>query len=599
MPGITLVLITLVMICSPAYAGNPFSEGVQKIRLTNGQRESLRTYIEATRERLERVVDDVRGVPLSDAERLYKQALIDTVIDSYRLEGRPELLTRYVINQGLELAYGVPAADGNGLTSAGVLPRDDRYQGLRVLVLEDSVHLALAVLPEDTKVLEAGELIDLPFLPLAYTRLKVARSWSAAVFSETTQYLFVLKLLEHWLTSVASSDQLHQARLASHLLEVEQLLKKELPKKRLKNKKYVSSRLRELRRLMRRMIDQEVRNVEGLNYPEALTAFSARTVFGAKSDGSGALTVDFVDSDLDGEISDAERVHAIEQGSQSARYLKIQAEDEIRNADRMWLLKTSLAVSRDLNSQSGGQVDFELDKVRRDTKSPADYGKDAHVDFTARAYKKSDESKFSRTQIKTRVVYQGSRNWCEETAQSGSTCDESNARWVAFRGGGVVYKRNVGSVPDWTENSVSVLTLGVAWSASSENGYFISGDVGGFQPGYNLSNDNHKNGWQFRWIDAAIETGFRAKNGFKISNRLSTSFAHGNYRDSASSLTFFGEMENELKIRFSYVPITASWNAERQSALIEVPDVAAGERDLPENPWRTTVQNMFNLGVDF
>ena len=577
---------------------NPFSEGTQKTRLTAAQRESLSSFIEATRDRLERVVEDVRGMPHPEAERLYKDALIATVIDSYRLEGRTELLTRYVINQGLELTYGIPTADGKSLTSRGVLPSDDRYQGLRVLILEDSVNLALAVLPEDEKILKNGELIDLPFIPFAYTRLKVARMWSAGIFGEKTQYLFMLKIFEHWLSTVATTDQLHQVRLASQILEVERFVGREDPKIHLKDKQHVSSRLREMRKLVRRVLAQEVNSIEGFTYPGALKHYSAKVVGtllkAEKDDAEAEINRLMIVNDW----SKVRATERYEEGKMSERRHILRKEDERRNSDKFWKMRGSVAASLNSDGEAGGKVGFELDQVLRDTKVPGD-GHFAHIDVTARGYKNADENGLSRSQVRARVIHEWTDLTCKAAEQADGICDESRNSGASFNILGAVFKRNTGTVPERTENSVSLYTLGTRWTAQSKDGYFLKGDIAVVQPGLNLTGDANTTGWQLRYFDASLKAGYRAENGFEFSNRLSTSMGHGDYvTENDARFTYFGELENELKVRLPHVPLYVSWNAERQSVKPEESTPVLSS-SMPDKPWQSKNQHMFNLGVDF
>ena len=572
-----ITLLAFVFAATNLYAEDPFAQGTSVVRLTPMQRESLNSYIEITRDRLERVVEDVRGVPLAQAERLYANALIATVLDSYRLEGRTELLTRYAINQGLEIAYGVPSADGKELAKYGILPADDRYQGLRVLVLEDSVKLALAVLPEDKKVLENGELIDLPFIPFAYKRLKVARMWSAAVFSEQTQYLFMLRVLEHWLSTVAAGDQLHQARLASQILEVEQLLRQE-NKTVSKDIKYISSHLRDMRKLVRRVLDLEERSAKDILYPQALKDFSKNI--------SGETTLQH-------------------QQKEKPSVLDLSQEDSRRKKDKIWKMRRDVSASVNSNGEIGGRASLELDHVLRDTNAPGNpvenmykMDREIHIDLTARAYKKADELSFSRTQVRARVINEAydPDYTCKIEEEADGICDENQDSGVSFVHGGVVFKRNAGTAPEWTENSVSAYTIGTRWTARTQQGYYAKGDFGFMQPGLNLTGNGESTGLQLRYFDAALEAGYQTKNGFKLSNRVNGSLGHGDYLDGQahSELTFFGEVENELKVQLPHVPVYASWNAELQTVKHEVPDGAS-----PAKPWRSNSQHLFNLGVDF
>lgn len=570
--AVLLCLVGALVGANILHADDPFTQGTTIVRLTPMQRESLSSYIEVTRDRLERVVEDARGMPLPEAELLYTNALILIVMESYRLEGRTELLTRYVINQGLEMAYGVPSADGKELAKRGVLPTDVRYQGLRVLVLEDSVKMALSVLPEDKKVLEDGELIDLPFIPFAYTRLKVARMWSAAIFSEKTQYLFMLKLLDHWLSTVASSDQLHQARLASHILEVEQILRQENLKLRAKDLKYMSSRLRDMRKLVRRVLEQEARSVDGLPYPEVLKKYS-QSIAGARA-----------------QYEDQEK---------SALVAARSEEDERRKKDRIWRIRSELSASVNLNNEKGGAAHFELDRVLRDTKAPAYDGRTIHIDLKARAYKTVDATSFSRSQVRARVMNEAvdsAKYVCKVEEEADGICDESKDSWASFVHGGAVFKRNAGTTPEWTENSISAYTIGLRWNARTREGYFVKGDIGIAQPGLNVTAKTDGSGFQLRYFDASLEAGYRAGNGFKLSNRFNTSLGHGNYidHDAYPGMTFFGEIENELKVRLPHMPVYASWTAERQSVKHEAPGT-----DSPVKPWRSNSQHMFNMGIDF
>lgn len=561
-----LVTMTLLNVTSQtSLADNAFSEGTTVVRLTRTERESLSQFIEATRERLTRALEDARGAALADAEQIYLDAVIETVIDSYRLGDRTELLTRYALNQGLELAYGVPTADGRELSRKGVLPDDERYQGLRTLVLEDSIVLAMAVLPEDRRAVEAGELLDLPFLAFGYARLKMSRLWSAAVFSETTLYALSIRVLEHWLASVGSSDQDHKARVASEILEVERVLRKERHNVILKDPKRVARRVRELRKLIRRLLDGEARALENQPYPKAL---------------SELMTVAIVLTPNEQGQSE------VEQPSVSPRRSR-QTDNE--SGETRFEMDASVAAAARADGTVGGRVRGEIYRVDTGSGVPVHKGFTAALGYDVFGFAKTDETSFDYSSVNLRLL---------PRYVSGSDGKEFEKNWIAYNFLGVGYRHHKNGKFDETEEALFVEPVG--FRAKIEN---INENNTRWQLGVDLNleasmirNDPHKT--SSVGVKAQMEGGYVGQSGWGVHDRVSLRMNFSNYDGNGDKDDGGGgndmQAENEFQITAprKYGGFYGSYTVRYEQLRYE--GAAVEELVVKSDP-----QHWFSLGAKF
>lgn len=550
------LLIFAALPLALANAGSPFDEGTKTVRLSSAERESLSYFIEATRESLNRAIEDARGAALADAEQIYLDAIIGAVIASQKIEPRPELLTRYALNQGLEIAYGVPSADGTAIDRAGTLPIDARYLGLRVVVLEDSIRLALAFLPEDQKAIEASELIDLPFMQLAYTRLKTARLWLAAVFSETTRYTMNLRVLEHWLAAAGASEQSHRAKVASEILEVERVLSKERPKRVLKDSKKIARRVRELNKLIRRILETEVAATSGLRSFEALADYEKNTLPQMRPN----------------EGSDGRVLYRTSNGYERSENSGVNGP----------VAHGYVAGSLVTGNGYGGRGEFEVLNVDSGSGIPTSrlMGFRLRADHMGRATRLSAESMWGET-------------FRRETSTLKSTLVKS---WEAltFLRPVLRYARN--EQTGWSEKTVGISVGGLRGAVTSINekstfSFDYEIGIGEFAKHFA---DSHKS-FQLRLANLNAVLGYERNSGLGISDTFRAGLAFDNYgpdSDGFSDATMF-ELENEMAISFPK-NLYASWLVRWQSREIS----QGHDNDDPRNK-KSDTQHWFNLGVKY
>lgn len=569
-----LLLLMFVTVLPVSYSADPFSEGTTVVRLSAAQRESLRSFIETTRERLERAVEDAQGKTLREAEALYKEAVIAAVLDSYRLEPRTELLTRYALNQGLEIAYGVPSVDGQGLKRVGVLPQDDRHQGVRVVVYEDSIALALAVLLQDKKAVEAGALIDLPFLPFAYTRLHAGRFWSAAIFSETTAYLMSLRLLEHWLAAVGSSNQLHQARVASEILEVEKLLAQENKKSILKSSIRTAKRVRELRKIIRRLLDGEVRATSDLEYPYELTGLKEK--FEASS-----TIVPYISTAPKVEIIEKSKNHIFER-ELAATYT---ADGQYGAAGKASIHFGRLGsdLSEQNNPREEGSVGFRLSLEARGVSN-----------------KERTASEYLEVHPKVAILSTVSADECSSDAVD---CRRDQRSWheigfplnVGFR----EYRNKRLGRDESTIYFQPITFQGESWKdAGAGLKRVMRYQVVPIELGSNLRVNGKLDidgSFQARFGETEFALGLASKSGGLISNstRAFVGVRASNGPNPEEPRKYFLGLENELRVKFPRLPLYTSWVWHKEGLKI------INEDESIPNTWKYDTQHWFNLGTNF
>ncbi len=130
---------------------------------------------------------------------------------------------RMVLNQALQLTYGVPDESGHGISIPGVLAQS-LNQGLLSVILENSIQLALSYADQDKSAVETDSLIDLPYVEVATKRLELAQNWMRSVLELDLAAKFGERALQQWLDMMNAQDQLHQAKYAAVITQVDQAL---------------------------------------------------------------------------------------------------------------------------------------------------------------------------------------------------------------------------------------------------------------------------------------------------------------------------------------------------------------------------------------
>lgn len=243
--GLIVVVMLAIGASARAEQDNPFRQGVERIVLSDDERQSLLDYADTSKSRLDEALDDARGKSLAEARRIYRLAMIEVVQKSFVANPRTELLMRHALNQALELTYGTPNPSGSGVTAPGVLVGTSN-RDLLTLILEDSIRLAMGYYVDDRAAAQTSALIDLPFTKFATQRLALAREWLASVTEPQLQHRAIYFVLSHWLNTTLRADSMHRARFAEELTEVDAALESCAD--------YSGANLRRLRRLLRTTI---------------------------------------------------------------------------------------------------------------------------------------------------------------------------------------------------------------------------------------------------------------------------------------------------------------------------------------------------------
>lgn len=169
---------------------NPFEQGTVRVQLTDSERDNLMQYVNQSKAALEAALEEAKGRSLGDTARIYSRVIQKIVMESYAARPRAELLMRFILNQALELTYGVPNATGTRLVKPGIL-KDAVNTDLSTVILEDSIRLALHYVQSDFDAIRAQSPIDLPYIAMANTRLSLASTWADSVLEDAQGALFL------------------------------------------------------------------------------------------------------------------------------------------------------------------------------------------------------------------------------------------------------------------------------------------------------------------------------------------------------------------------------------------------------------------------
>lgn len=219
-------LLMVIAAASPAAlaAGNPFEAGTKTVKLSEAERDNLLQYVNQSRATLEAAIDEAKGKSLDLMRTIYSKAARRVVLDSFSSKPRSELLLRFMLNQALELTDGIPTADGKHIAKPGVLA-NSANRDVMVLILEDSIRLALEYVAVDLEAIQKSTLLDLPYVTAATRKLHLAKHWVSSVLEVELTEALLQKTLQHWLNTVAAADQLHQAAHAVEIRDIDEVLK--------------------------------------------------------------------------------------------------------------------------------------------------------------------------------------------------------------------------------------------------------------------------------------------------------------------------------------------------------------------------------------
>jgi hypothetical protein len=224
--GILVLAVNLSLPLAIANAeDNPFAEGTGTVQLSDTERTELLQYANNSRAKLLQALTDAKPMSLEGADALYLKVIKEVVIESFQSKPRTELLMRWALNQGLELTYGIPNANGTAGQKAGIL-QGSVNRDLLTVILEDSINLAIKYYESDREAIEQGTLLKLPYAEYAQQRLNlVLDKWLPGVFEAKRQLAFAHTSLSQWLSAVANEEHTKKAVYASQILLADQVVK--------------------------------------------------------------------------------------------------------------------------------------------------------------------------------------------------------------------------------------------------------------------------------------------------------------------------------------------------------------------------------------
>lgn len=178
---------------------NPFVEGTGIQRLSIETKNFLLQWAKNSKSSLEKALQKARGEGFIEANRIYRDAIIDVVVRSYQTEKAGETLMRHVLNQALELTIGLP--DQNGKVYGGILSGSVN-QELLTVILEQSIKLAIDLYPGDERCINQGIVrTEKDVMSTAISRLKMARKWTSGIFEPSVQLVFQRQVLSHFVAT--------------------------------------------------------------------------------------------------------------------------------------------------------------------------------------------------------------------------------------------------------------------------------------------------------------------------------------------------------------------------------------------------------------
>jgi hypothetical protein len=219
----SIVLLALLFSFNVSADENPFSSGTGRLRLSEGERETLLQYADNARNLLSQAMSDARG--LRDEEKLdiYLTAIRKVVIDSFKDKNRQELVMRMALNQSLELTIGVPTADGRFDNSQALLS-SSRNSSLIMTILEDSITIALEFYQDDRFAIVKQDLANLPLMKYANMRVAYLPKWNSAILDMPTSHEFLKTGLQQWLNTAVNPNNLLKVTFAEEITGAEAVL---------------------------------------------------------------------------------------------------------------------------------------------------------------------------------------------------------------------------------------------------------------------------------------------------------------------------------------------------------------------------------------
>ncbi|MEK6554427.1 MAG: hypothetical protein AABZ31_04235, partial [Bdellovibrionota bacterium] len=207
----------------PQQPMNPFTDGTGRQRLSVEERQTLLAYADNARNWLMAAKDQARGVTPEDKVDIYLQAIRRVVVESFKDKKRQELVLRQALNQALELTVGVPHWNGQLNPAAEVL-KVPKSLGLIVMILEDSIDMALRYYSDDRLAIVQQDLTNLPLMSYANMRLPYLTKWNSAVLDMPTSHKFLMIGLQQWLNTAINPNNLLKVAFAEEITGIESAL---------------------------------------------------------------------------------------------------------------------------------------------------------------------------------------------------------------------------------------------------------------------------------------------------------------------------------------------------------------------------------------
>jgi len=205
---------------------NPFLDGTERRQLTEFEQSYLLEYIEKSTLILNEALEKAQGEVFDDALNIYEKAIKEVVIYSFNNKYFSELLMRVVLNQAMELVFGVSGASGSKYLTDGLL-ENAVNKDIKRLILEDSINLALKYKTRDIDIVKRNDVTFLPFVKLSFDRLYLVKKWLSGVIESKFQYEFLKTTLNQWLNVALNLNGLEIQLYAEELLEVDTILENE------------------------------------------------------------------------------------------------------------------------------------------------------------------------------------------------------------------------------------------------------------------------------------------------------------------------------------------------------------------------------------
>ncbi len=245
------------VVLAEAPTTNPFEEGIEAPKWSNEEIEIYKVFTQRAVARLQRALDDAKGKTFEEANQIYLTAIKSVVAKSFEEKARTELLLRYSLNAALDLTYGVPNPDGQGVVRAGVLEGIANKELLTV-ILEDSIELAIRYAEDDIRAIETNRILELPYGEYANQRLQLSRGWLAATFEWKAAYVLSVASLEHWATTIKTKENVHQTKYAESLERVREVLASESRSRAFEDPRALVGRVRTLRKVHREVLRAKI-----------------------------------------------------------------------------------------------------------------------------------------------------------------------------------------------------------------------------------------------------------------------------------------------------------------------------------------------------